>query len=178
MKRCSWIENIHNDVYIKYHDEEWGKPCFDDHYLFETLILECFHTGLSWECVLMKRDHFREAFDNFDAYKIVNYDESKIIELIHNPGIIRHQKKIEAAITNAKVYLEIVNEFESFSNYIWHFTNHQVIYETNKTSSLLSDTVCKDLKKRGMKFVGSVTIYSYLQAIGVINSHEEGCVFK
>ena len=143
------------------------------------LILESFQAGLSWECILNKREAFRKAFDNFDIDKISNYDDKKIQELLENTNIIRNKLKINAAINNSKVFKEIQKEYKTFSHYIQHFTENKIIYETDKTSSELSDEISKDLKKRGMKFVGTTIIYSYLQAIGVIYSHEEGCyLFK
>ena len=174
MQRCKWC-NLNNPLYVKYHDEEWGEPTYDDKTLFELLILESFQAGLSWECILNKRENFKKAYDNFDIDKIINYDEDKINELKQNPGIIRNKLKIKASINNAKIFKQIKNEYGSFSKYIWGFTNNQIIYETDKTSSELSDKISKDLKKRGMTFVGTTIIYAYLQAIGIINSHEEKC---
>ena len=157
MKRCSWV-NLKNEIYIRYHDEEWGRINFDDTYLFEMLVLESFQAGLSWECILNKRASFRKAFANFSYEKVANFKEKEIENL------------------------KIQKEYQTFSNYIWHFTNKKQIINKDdnlKTSSPLSDEVSKDLKKRGMKFVGSITIYSYLQAIGVINDHEKSCfLFK
>ena len=173
-QRCKWC-NLKNKLYIKYHDEEWGKPVSDDKQLYELLILESFQAGLSWECVLNKREHFRKAFDNFEINKISSYEENKINELLQNKKIIRNKLKINAAISNSNIFKEIQKEYKTFSNYIWSFAENKIIYETGKTSSALSDTISKDLKKRGMKFVGTTIVYSYLQAIGVINSHEEGC---
>ena len=172
--RCKWC-NIKNPKYVKYHDEEWCRPNFNDEYLFEMLILESFQAGLSWECVLNKREAFRKAFDNFNIDKICNYDDKKIKELLENTDIIRNKLKINAAINNSKIFKEIQKEYQTFSNYIWNFTENKIIYETDKTSSELSNEISKDLKKRGMKFVGTTIIYSYLQAIGVIYSHEKGC---
>lgn len=174
MKRCSWL-NPNNPLYIKYHDEQWGVPLYDDNLLFEMLVLEMFQAGLSWETILNKRENFRKAFDNFNYNKIINYDENKINLLLSDSGIIRNKLKIESVINNAKVFVKIQKEFDSFSNYIWSFTNNQVIYEIGKPSSLLSDEISKDLKKRGMKFVGTTIIYSYLQAIGIIYSHDLDC---
>lgn len=176
MKRCKWV-NLKNELYINYHDNEWGKPCHDDHILYEMFILETFQAGLSWECILNKRKEFKLAFDDFDVEKVINYDENKINELMANPKIIRNKLKIVASINNSKIFKIIQKEFSSFDNYIWHFSNNKVIYEpyTKQTTSLLSDTISKDLKKRGMKFVGSTTIYSYLQAVGIINGHGEEC---
>lgn len=174
MQRCKWC-NLDNPLYVKYHDEEWGEPTYDDKDLFELLILESFQAGLSWECVLNKRENFRHAYDNFDIDKIVCYDETKINELKENKGIIRNKLKIKASINNAKIFKQIKKEYGSFSKYIWSFTNNQIIYETNKASSKLSDQISKDLKKRGMTFVGTTIIYAYLQAIGIVNSHDENC---
>ncbi len=174
MKRCKWC-NLNNINYVKYHDEEWGIPNFDDKYLFEMLILESFQAGLSWECVLNKRKFFKECYDNFDIDKISLYDESKINELLQNKNIIRNKLKIKASIENAKIFKNIVNEYGSFYNYLKIFTKGNIFYEVNLTSSDLSDNISKDLIKKGMKFVGTTIIYSYLQAIGVINSHEEDC---
>lgn len=163
---------------MKYHDEEWGKPKHNDKELFELLILEGFQAGLSWLTVLKKRKAFRKAFDNFDVKKIAKYDEKKIEKLLQNENIIRSKSKISAAINNAQKFIEIQKEFTSFSNYIWSFTNNKIIKNKTGTppvSSPLSDKISKDLKKRGMKYVGSIIIYSYLQAIGVIDDHEKDC---
>lgn len=172
--RCKWC-NVKNELYIKYHDEEWCKPNFDDKYLFEMLILESFQAGLSWECVLNKRESFRQAYDNFNIDKIYNYTENKIKELSENKDIIRNKLKIKASINNAKIFKSIQKEFGSFSNYLKTFTKDNIIYETDKTTNFLSDDISKDLIKKGMKFVGSTIIYSYLQAIGIIYSHEKEC---
>lgn len=174
IKRCSWVK-LNNPLYVKYHDEEWGKLVKDEQKLFELLILETFQAGLSWECVLNKREAFRQAFDNFDLNKIANYDEKKINLLLNNPYIIRNKLKIKATINNAKIYRSIQNEFQSFNRYLQSFAMNNVIYEIGKTKSELSDKISKDLYKRGMRFVGSTIIYSYLQAIGIINSHETDC---
>ena len=174
IKRCKWC-NLKNELYIKYHDEEWGKATYDDHKLFELLILESFQAGLSWECVLNKRESFRQAFDNFEIDRIIRYDDKKINELLNNSNIIRNKLKINSAINNSKIFKQIQNEYGTFAKYIWYFTNNKIIYETGKTSSDLSDKISKDLKNRGMKFVGTTIIYSYLQAIGVINSHGKEC---
>ena len=174
MKRCKWC-NMDNPKYIKYHDKEWGVPNYDNRYLFEMLILESFQAGLSWECVLNKREEFKKAYDNFDLNKICQYDENKINELLKNKKIIRNKLKIKASINNAKVFKEIQNEYGSFYNYLKMFTGDRVIYETEKTNSELSDIISKNLIKKGMKFVGSTIIYSYLQAIGIIYSHDKEC---
>ena len=174
MTRCKWC-NLKNEKYIEYHDKEWGVPVYDDKHLYEMLILESFQAGLSWECVLNKREDFRKAFDNFEIDKVSDYDEKKVQELLKNENIIRNKLKINAAINNSKIFKEIQNEYKTFSNYIWSFTNNKVIYEIGKTSSELSDIISKDLQKREMKFVGTTIIYSYLQAIGVIYSHDKEC---
>ena len=172
--RCRWC-NIENELYVKYHDEEWGKLQTDDHYLFEMLILEGFQAGLSWECVLNKRENFRKAFDYFQIDKIIDYDDNKLRELYENKGIIRNKRKINATVKNAIIFKEIVNEFGSFYNYLKTFTNGEIYKETGLVSSPLSDKISKDLTNRGMSFVGTVIIYSYLQAVGIINSHDEDC---
>lgn len=164
-----------NIKYVDYHDNEWCMPKHEDNILFELLILESFQAGLSWECVLNKREDFRVAFDSFDIDKVIAYDNEKINELMQNRKIIRNRLKILAAINNSKVFKEIQVEYGSFSKYIWSFTNNTVIYEVGKVTSDLSDMVSSDLKKRGMKFVGTTIIYSYLQAIGMIYSHEKEC---
>lgn len=172
--RCKWC-NLNNPLYVKYHDEEWCVPTYDDSIMYEFLVLESFQAGLSWETILNKRENFREAFDGFDPEVIKEYGEDKIAELMDNKGIIRNRRKIEAAVMNAKVFLELQKEWGSFSEYIWHFTDKKVIYEVGEASSALSDQISRDLKKRGMKFVGTTIVYSFLQAMGIIYSHEEGC---
>ncbi len=177
MKRCHWVND--NPLYIKYHDEEWGEASYDDKYLFEMLILESFQAGLTWECILNKRENFRKAFDNFDFNKIAKYNEIKTNELLNNKDIIRNKLKINAAINNAKVFIEIKNKYKTFSKYIWSFTNNkQIIHNSIITSNSLSDKISRDLKKKGMKFVGTTIIYSYLQAIGIVNDHEKDCFKK
>ena len=173
-KRCKWC-NLKNLLYIEYHDTEWCVPNLDDRYLYELLILESFQAGLSWECVLNKRDSFRKAYDNFDIDKVISYDETKINELINNKDIIRNRRKITASIKNSKIFKAISDEFGSFYNYLRMFTKGETIYETDQTTNALSDMISKDLQHKGMTFVGSVIIYSYLQAIGVIYSHEKDC---
>ena len=174
MIRCKWC-NLSNPKYIKYHDNEWCKPNFDDKYLYEMLILESFQAGLSWECVLNKRENFREAFDNFDIDKIRYYNDAKVRELLKNEKIIRNKLKINATINNSKIFKKIQNEFGSFYGYLNTFIKDKIIYEIDKSTNQLSDNLSKDLQKREMKFVGSTIIYSYLQAIGVIYSHEKEC---
>lgn len=179
--RCSWANN---DLLIKYHDNEWCKISKDDNYIFEMLVLESFQAGLSWNTILKKRENFREAFDNFDYKKISNYGENKIEELLKNEGIIRHILKINAVINNAKKFMEIQKEFGTFANYIWDFVEGKQIINNWKemkevpAKTELSDKISKDLKKRGFKFVGSTIIYSFLQAIGIIDDHIEGCFCK
>lgn len=177
MMRCKWV-NMNNPLYIKYHDEEWGKPKYNDQKLYELLILEMFQAGLSWECVLNKRESFRSSFDSFNINKVIKYDDAKINELMLNKGIIRNRKKIESAIENSKIFIDIQKEYGSFSNYIWGYTNNKVIIGKHETYNSLSDEISKDLKKRGMKFVGTTIIYSYLQAIGIINDHDIDCDYR
>lgn len=174
MQRCKWC-NLKNPRYIEYHDNEWCVLNFNEQYLFEMLILESFQAGLSWECILNKREAFRKAYDNFDVDKVALYDDQKINELLQNTSIVRNSRKIKASINNAIVFKKIQQEFGSFGNYLKSFTKDKIIYENDKTSSILSDTISKDLIKRKMKFVGTTIIYSYLQAIGVIYSHDKNC---
>lgn len=173
--RCTWAGN--DEVYIRYHDEEWGVPTHDDRELFEMLVLESFQAGLSWITILKKRENFKRAFDDFDVRKVASYDDAKVEELRMNEGIIRHKGKINAAINNAQVFIEIQDEFGSFNEYIWGFTDGEIIKAEFLTESELSKHISKDLKKRGMKFVGPTIIYSYLESIGVIDNHQE-CCFK
>ena len=176
--RCTWC-NLKNPKYVKYHDTEWCVPNFDDGYLYEMLILESFQAGLSWECVLNKRESFRKAYDNFDIDKVVLYDENKINELICNKDIIRNKLKIKASIKNSRIFKKIALEYGSFYNYLRSFTKDETVFEVGKITNDLSDEISRDLQNRGMKFVGSVIIYSYLQAIGVIYSHDKDCyLFK
>lgn len=172
--RCRWA-NPKNPLYIQYHDEEWGIPVYDDRHLYEMLLLESFQAGLSWECVLNKRESFRKAFDGFDIDKICDYDESKLEALRQDETIIRNRLKLTAAVNNSRIFREIATEYGSFAEYLWGYTDHKVIYENDKVSSPLSDAISADLRRRGMKFVGTTIIYSYLQAIGMIYSHEDGC---
>ena len=174
LTRCKWC-NTKNNTYITYHDNEWCIPNFNENYLYQMLILESFQAGLYWECVLNKRESFRIAYDNFDINKICHYDDNKINELLNNKNIIRNKLKIRASINNSKIFKAISEEFGSFYNYLITFTKGNIIYEIDKTTNELSDILSKDLKKRGMKFVGSTIIYSYLQAIGIIYSHDKEC---
>lgn len=173
--RCFWVK-LNNPLYVKYHDSEWGIPEHSDRALFELLVLEGFQAGLSWECVLNKREAFRKAFDYFDVEKISRYDDEKCEELLSAP-IIKNRLKIKACVTNSLVFMKIQEEFGSFDSYIRGFTSGEVIFESCdiRTTSPLSDQISKDLKRRGMKFVGSTIIYSYLQAIGVYNAHTKEC---
>ena len=173
-KRCEWVEGK-EEIYLKYHDEEWGVPKYNDDILFEMLILEFFQAGLSWITILKKREAFREAFDNFDIDKIMKYDENKVNELLENEEIIRNKLKINATINNAQVFREIQKEYGSFSTYIWSYTDGKIIKAEYKSKSELSDKISMDLKKKGMKFVGPTIIYSYLESIGIIDNHTKEC---
>lgn len=177
MNRCRWVD-LSSEVYVDYHDNEWGQPVHDDKKLFEMLILEGFQAGLSWITILKKRKEFRAAFDGFDPAVVSEYGEDKMQALMSDAGIVRNRRKIQAAVQNAKAFLAIQREFGSFDSYLWSFTNGQVVLNMDdqlKSSSGLSDHISKDLKKRGMNFVGSTIIYSFLQAVGVVNDHELSC---
>jgi DNA-3-methyladenine glycosylase I len=177
--RCDWC--LSSELYKEYHDQEWGTPVYDDATLFEFLILETFQAGLSWITILNKRENFRAAFDQFDYKIIAQYSEEKVQELLQNAGIIRHRLKIHSAISNAIAFMKVQEEFGSFSKYIWNFTNGKPIINSPKTlkevpaTTPLSDSISKDLKKRGFKFVGSTVIYAYLQATGIVNDHLTDC---
>jgi DNA-3-methyladenine glycosylase I len=177
--RCAWCGE--SELYQQYHDTEWGMPEHDDRKLFEMLILEGAQAGLSWITVLKKRENYRKAFDNFEVEKIAQYDEKKVQSLLQNKGIIRNKLKIKSAIQNARIFLKIQKEFGSFDKYIWKFVDFKPIKNSfSDTSEIpastpLSDAISKDLKKRGMNFVGSTIIYAYLQAIGVVNDHTTDC---
>ncbi|WP_075341684.1 DNA-3-methyladenine glycosylase I [Tenacibaculum agarivorans] len=178
-KRCFWVTN--DPLYIKYHDEEWGVPVYDDETLFEFLVLETFQAGLSWITILKKRENFRAALDKFDYKKIAEYQEEKYNELLQNQGIIRNKLKIKATITNAQAFMKVQDEFGTFSKYIWGFCNGKPIQNAFVTreevpaTTELSDTISKDLKKRGFKFVGSTVIYAFMQATGMVNDHTVDC---
>lgn len=180
MKRCAWVENTF-DEYIAYHDQEWGVPVHDDRKHFESLTLESAQSGLSWATILKKRAGYREAFADFDFEKVASFDQQKYEELLLNPGIIRNKLKIAATINNAQKFIEVIEEFGSFDNYIWRFVNGEPIvnqwvdHKSAPSKSALSDQVSKDLKKRGFKFVGSTTIYSQLEASGLMNNHTVNC---
>ena len=177
--KCSWC--VGDRLYEAYHDQEWGKPVYDEDTLFEFLILETFQAGLSWITILRKRENFRKAFDNFDYKKIAIYKQKKIDSLLQDAGIIRNKLKVNATITNAQAFMKIQNEFGSFSKYIWGFVdgkpikNSWISLNEVPANTPLSDTVSKDLKKRGFKFVGSTVIYAHIQATGMVNDHEVGC---
>ena len=179
--RCGWAKGEKD---ILYHDTEWGVPSHDDGYIFEMLILEGFQAGLSWNTILQKRENFRKAFDNFDYRKIAEYDETKLNELLQNQEIIRNRLKINSTVTNAITFMKVQEEFGSFAKYIWNFTDEKRIINKWKelsevpATSELSDKISKDLKKRGFKFVGSTIIYSFLQAIGIIDDHLMSCPYK
>ena len=179
IQKCGWC--IGDPLYEAYHDEEWGTPVYDDDTLFEFLILETFQAGLSWITVLRKRENFRKAFDNYDYKKVATYTQKKIDILLQDSGIIRNKLKINATITNAQSFMKIQEEFGSFSAYIWEFVNGKPIknkiknYNEGPANTPLSDTISKDLKKRGFKFVGSTVVYAHMQATGMVNDHEVSC---
>ena len=179
MIRCPWCTN--NENMQKYHDEEWGSPVHEEKKHFEFLVLESMQAGLSWMTILNKRENFRKAFSGFNPLKIVKYNEDNISQLLNNPGIIRNRRKIEAVINNAAHFLEVQKEFKSFDQYIWGFVYNKPIHNNWKkegdipVTTSLSDTISKDMKKRGFKFVGSTTIYAHIQAIGLVNDHLVSC---
>ncbi len=179
MNRCPW--GTADELYIRYHDEEWGVPVYDDRKQFEFLVLESAQAGLSWHTILKKRENYRKAYDGFDPVKVAKYDEEKIEELMQNAGIIRNCKKIEASINNARIFLEIQKEFGSFCKYLWGFVdgkpiiNHWTEVSQIPAKTEFSDRISKDIKKRGFKFLGSITIYSHLQATGLVNDHLVNC---
>jgi len=178
-QRCGWVSE--DPLYKAYHDEEWGVPVYDDNIFFEFLVLESFQAGLSWITILKKRENFRKAFEDFNYKKIARFSEERIQILLNDKGIIRNKLKILAAVNNAQRFIEIQNEFGSFSEYIWKFVNHQPIqnkvvnYQNQASTSAISDKISKDLKQRGFNFLGSTTVYAFLQATGLINDHEEKC---
>jgi DNA-3-methyladenine glycosylase I len=178
--RCGWV-NLKNPLYIRYHDEEWGKPLHDEQKHFEFLMLESFQAGLSWEIILNRREGFRKAFARFDAQKIALFTEHDVKKLLENSEIIRSELKIKSAIENAKIFLAIQQEWGTFDRYLWHFTEGKIVDNHPKTlkeipaSNPLSERISQDLRKRGMKFMGPVIVYAHLQAVGVINDHVENC---
>jgi DNA-3-methyladenine glycosylase I len=177
--RCTWA--LHSDIYTRYHDEEWGEPLHDDRRLFEMLVLEGAQAGVSWIIVLKKRERYREVFDNFDAEKIAGYDDARIAALLQDPGIIRNRLKVQAAVTNARAYLKVRDEFGSFDRYIWQFVDGQPIVNHRQSlaeipaKTAVSDRMSVDLKKRGFKFIGSTICYAYMQAVGMVNDHTIDC---
>ncbi|MBR0471953.1 MAG: DNA-3-methyladenine glycosylase I [Methanosphaera sp.] len=173
-KRCKWAEG----KWKEYHDKQWGTPVHDDQTLYENLLLVTFQAGLSWQTMLNKKEHYKKAYDKFQIDKIILYDENKIEELMTNENLIRNRRKIEASIQNTKIFKQIQEEKGSFNNYIWSFTDNKVLVDTTEnyqTQSPLSDKISKDLKQRGMKYIGSITIYAYLEQMGIINNHEKTC---
>ena len=178
MKRCNWPTN---ELSIRYHDEEWGKPLHDDRGLFEFLILEGAQAGLSWDTILRKRENYRKAFDGFDVNKVARYTDKKVEKLLQDEGIIRNRLKIASAISNARAFLAVQNEFGSFDKYIWSFVDGKPIDNKLKESSQVpaktevSDAISKDLKKRGFNFVGSTIMYAFMQATGMVNDHLVNC---
>ncbi|MGV9003048.1 DNA-3-methyladenine glycosylase I [Flavobacterium sp.] len=177
--RCAWCEK--DDLYRNYHDNEWGKPVYEDSILFEFLVLETFQAGLSWHSILKKRENFRRAFNQFDYKKIAHYSEDKVQELLLDAGIIRNQLKIRGTIINAILFIKVQEEFGTFSKYIWDFVNGKPIDNIPKTlkdvpaTSEISEALSKDLKKRGFKFVGSTVVYAHMQATGMVNDHTTDC---
>lgn len=178
MNRCKWC--LSSDKMIKYHDEEWGLPVHNDRGQFEFLTLEVMQCGLNWNMMIIKREVFAQCFDDFDYEKIAQYTEKDIERILDTPGMIKSRRKVEAVINNAKCFLKVINDYGSFSKYIWSFTDGKTMVYTNHRGNVpshnkLSDTISKDMKKKGFKFIGSVTIYSHLQACGIINDHEKNC---
>lgn len=179
LNRCGWC--LKDDLYMNYHDTEWGRPSKDDKHLFEMMILESFQAGLSWYTILCKRENFRKAFAGFDVKKVAKFDTNKCEELMLDAGIIRNRLKILAAVNNAQKFIEIQKSHGSFSNYMWSFTNHKVI--DNKPKSLkdisskteISDAMALDMKKKGFKFMGSTVCYAKMQSIGMVNDHLMDC---
>lgn len=178
-QRCGWC--VGDPLYEAYHDKEWGVPLYDDHRLFEFLVLETFQAGLSWITILRKRENFRKAFDDFDYRKIADYSEDKIAELLQDAGIIRNKLKVRATVSNAQAFMKVQKEFGDFSSYIWSFVNGSPInrevenYKGVPATTEISDKLSKDLKKRGFKFVGSTVVYAHMQATGMVNDHEVSC---
>lgn len=182
MKRCDWVST--DELYINYHDNEWGKPVYDDATIFEFLVLESFQAGLSWITILKKREHFRDAFDQFDYKKIAYYSEEKVEALMQNAGIVRNRLKILATINNAQRFLEVQKEFGTFSTYIWSFVGGKPLVNSFKSikevpaTTEISDALSKDLKKRGFKFLGSTVVYAHMQATGMVNDHIVDCICR
>lgn len=183
MKRCSWVP-LHNPLYIQYHDEEWGVPVHDDRKLFAMLILEGAQAGLSWATILKKRAHYQKVFADFDPARVARFTPADVERLVQDPGIIRNRLKVESAITNARAFLAVQKEFGSFDKYLWAFVQYKPIINHFRSmcevpaQTPLSDTMSKDLKKRGFRFVGSTIVYAYMQAVGLVNDHEVSCAFR
>ncbi len=179
LPRCSWCES--EEIYLQYHDDEWGVPCHDDKKLFEFLILEGAQAGLSWITILKKREGYQQAFEHFDVNKVAKFSDKKLEKLLLNPNIVRNRLKVFSTRTNAIAFIKIQQEYGSFSNYLWAFVNNKPVINTFKTladvpaTTDISDTLSKDLKKRGFKFVGSTIMYAYMQAIGMVNDHTSHC---
>ncbi len=179
MERCAWC--LCNEKMTRYHDEEWGVPLYDDKKQFEFLMMEAMQCGLNWNMMIQKRDIFRECFDGFDYQKVADYTEADVLRIMETKGMIRSQRKIEAVIHNARCFIKVREEFGSFSDYIWGFSKGRILLYIGHEKGMLpaknglSDLVSKDLKKRGFRYLGSVTVYSHLQACGIINDHEERC---
>ena len=180
MQRCAWVPQD-DALYVKYHDEEWGVPVYDDRLLFEFLVLETFQAGLSWRTVLYKRENFRRAFAGFDPRIVADFDEARIQDLLNDAGIIRNRLKVRAAVSNAQAFLQVRQEYGSFADYIWGFVNGRPVQNRWKTpqevpaSTALSDKISADLKKRGFKFVGTTVVYAHMQATGMVNDHTVDC---
>ena len=180
-KRCIWASGLDDPDYIRYHDEEWGRPSHDDRHLFEMLILEGAQAGLSWSTILHKRENYRKAFAGFDPKKVARIDAKRRAALLKDPGIVRNRLKIESTVTNAQAFLAVQKEFGSFDSYLWAFVDGKPVIaprgpgERLPASTPLSDQISKDLKKRGFRFVGTTIIYAYLQAVGVVNDHGKDC---
>ncbi|MEM7082157.1 MAG: DNA-3-methyladenine glycosylase I [Pseudomonadota bacterium] len=180
VKRCGWASG-QDDAYVRYHDEEWGVPCYDDTVLFEFLILEGAQAGLSWATILKKREGYRRVFVDFEAAKIARFTQKRIEKALLDPGIVRNRLKVNAAVTNAKAFLSVQKEFGSFAEFIWGFVNHTPVQnrwtsmKQVPASTAESDRMSKDLKKRGFKFVGSTILYAYMQAVGMVNDHTTDC---
>ncbi|RSX55889.1 DNA-3-methyladenine glycosylase [Bifidobacterium dolichotidis] len=178
IQRCSWVQ-LDDPLMVAYHDTEWCKPHHDAHYEFEMLILEMFQAGLSWQTILRKREAFQDAFADFDVNEVVQFTDAEIDRLMQNTAIIRNRRKITAGIINAHVVQQIESEPGGFDHYLWSFTNDKVVHQPwQLAQSALSERVSKDMRKRGMKFVGPVIVQSFLQAVGIINAHEKGCIFS
>lgn len=178
-KRCAWVTD--DKVYQDYHDLEWGRPVHDDQKLFEAIVLDAFQAGLSWLTILKKRENFREAFDHFDVEKVARYNTRQVEVLMQDPGIVRNRLKIQAAATNARIFLKLQDHFGAFDKYIWQFVNGEPIVNHWKSIAEIpprdahSDAMSRDLKQRGFKFVGSTICYAFMQATGMINDHTVDC---